>query len=116
MGMYHWEADQEDFLLLAGEALLIIEGEERPLRHGISSTARRDEPHNHRRRTAPCAVLAVGAREHGDDETWGGYPVDETAQRPGVGVDEETHDARKAYAGQELRRPTRYRDGWLPGA
>src|SRR6266480_4451773 len=31
MAMYHWEADQEDFLVLSGEALLIIEGEERPL-------------------------------------------------------------------------------------
>ncbi|HYZ19696.1 MAG TPA: hypothetical protein VE615_09125, partial [Gaiellaceae bacterium] len=29
--MYHWEADQEDFLVLSGQALLIIEGEERPL-------------------------------------------------------------------------------------
>jgi quercetin dioxygenase-like cupin family protein len=32
MAMYHWETDQEDFLVLSGEALLIIEGEERPLR------------------------------------------------------------------------------------
>src|SRR5438067_6940449 len=32
MGMYHWEADQEGFLVLSGEALLIVEGEERPLR------------------------------------------------------------------------------------
>jgi hypothetical protein len=32
MTMYHWEADQEDFLMLAGEALLVIEGEERTLR------------------------------------------------------------------------------------
>jgi uncharacterized cupin superfamily protein len=33
MAMYHWEADQDsDFLVLAGEALLIVEGEERPLR------------------------------------------------------------------------------------
>ena len=32
MSMYHWEADQEDFLVLAGEALLVVEGEERPLR------------------------------------------------------------------------------------
>src|SRR6266699_1679293 len=31
MAMYHWEADQEDFLVLAGEALLIVEGEERSL-------------------------------------------------------------------------------------
>jgi uncharacterized cupin superfamily protein len=27
MGMYHWEADQEDFLVVAGEALLIVEDE-----------------------------------------------------------------------------------------
>ena len=32
MAMYHWEADQEDFLVVAGEALLIVEGGERPLR------------------------------------------------------------------------------------
>ena len=32
MAMYHWENDQEDFLVLSGEAVLIIEGEERPLR------------------------------------------------------------------------------------
>ena len=30
MAMYHWEEDQEDFLVLAGEALLIVEGDERP--------------------------------------------------------------------------------------
>jgi hypothetical protein len=27
MSMYHWEADQEDFLVLTGEAVLIVEGE-----------------------------------------------------------------------------------------
>ena len=32
MGMYHWEADQEDFFVLSGEALLLVEGEERSLR------------------------------------------------------------------------------------
>src|SRR4051794_2508319 len=32
LSMYHWEADQEDFLVLAGEAILIVEGEERPLK------------------------------------------------------------------------------------
>src|SRR5437764_8899291 len=30
--MYHWETEQEDFLVLAGEALLIVEGQERKLR------------------------------------------------------------------------------------
>src|SRR5688572_20147504 len=32
MAMYHWEADQEDFLVVSGEAILIVEGEERRLR------------------------------------------------------------------------------------
>ena len=32
MAMYHWETDQEDFLVLSGAALLIVEGEERLLR------------------------------------------------------------------------------------
>ena len=31
-GMYHREDDQEDFLVLSGECLLIVEGEERSLR------------------------------------------------------------------------------------
>ena len=39
IGMYHWEANQEDFLVLAGEALLIAEGEERPLRQWDLSIA-----------------------------------------------------------------------------
>ena len=28
MSMYHWETDQEDFLVLAGSGTLVIEGEE----------------------------------------------------------------------------------------
>ena len=49
MTMYHWETDQEAFLVLSGEALLVIEGEERalrqwdfvhvPPRHGTRSSA-----------------------------------------------------------------------------
>jgi uncharacterized cupin superfamily protein len=117
MGMYHWEADQEDFLVLSGEALLIVEGEERPLRqwdffhcpvntdHIIVGAG-----------DAPCAVLAVGAREHQDDEGWGGYTVNETAQRHGAGVDRETSDVDEAYARFPSREPTAYREGWLPGS
>jgi hypothetical protein len=42
IGMYHWEANQEDFLVLS-EALLLVEGEERPLRQwDFVSTAYRD--------------------------------------------------------------------------
>ncbi|HEY7629094.1 MAG TPA: cupin domain-containing protein, partial [Thermoleophilaceae bacterium] len=31
-GMYHREPNQEDFLVLSGECLLLVEGEERPLK------------------------------------------------------------------------------------
>src|SRR5438552_14083833 len=31
-GLYHAESNQEDFLVLAGECLLVVEGQERPLR------------------------------------------------------------------------------------
>ena len=114
IGMYHWEADQEDFLVLAGEALLLVEGQERPLR-------RWDFVHcpprtNHMIVGAgdgPCTILAVGAREHQAGE-WGAYTVDELALRHGVGVEEETDDAAIAYARFPKPQPTRYRDGLLP--
>jgi uncharacterized cupin superfamily protein len=115
MGRYHWEADQEDFLVLSGQGLVVIEGEERRLRpwdlvhcpvgtsHVIIGAG--DEP---------CVVLAIGAREHQNGPGWGGYPVEEVALRHGAGVEQETTDALEAYAGLPRREPTRYRAGWLP--
>ena len=115
MAMYHWEADQEDFLVLAGEALLIVEGEERRLRqwdfvHCPPET-------NHvivGAGDGGCVVLAVGARERSTGPEWGAYTVDEVALRHGAGVGEETTDAKQAYARFRQREPTRYREGWLP--
>jgi uncharacterized cupin superfamily protein len=115
LGMYHWEADQEDFLVLSGEALLLVEGQERPLRawdfvHCPPNT-------NHiivGAGDAPCVVLAVGARiDSVDNPNWGGYPVDELALRHGVGVEEETTDPQVAYSGLTRRQPTPYRSDWL---
>jgi uncharacterized cupin superfamily protein len=115
MAMYHWEADQEDFLVLSGEAILVVEGEERPLtawdfvhcppdtKHTIIGAG--DEP---------CVVVAVGAREHQNTPDWGGYTVDEVALRQGAGVEKQTSDASEAYAGLRKRQTTRYREGWLP--
>jgi uncharacterized cupin superfamily protein len=115
MGMYHWEADQEDFLVLSGAALLIVEGDERRLRrwdfvhcppgtkHIIVGAG-----------NEPCVVLAIGAREHQDGAGWGGYTVEEAALRHGAGADEETTDPMRAYAPVPRREATRYRDGWLP--
>ena len=115
MAMYHWEADQEDFLVLAGEALLIVEGEERPLRqwdlvhcppgtkHVIVGAG-----------VGPCVVLAVGARDRSTGPDWGGYSVDEAALRHGAGVEQETTDPKQAYGRVTRREPTAYREGWLP--
>ena len=117
MAMYHWEADQEDFLVVAGEALLIVEGEERPLRawdfvHCPPGT-------NHvivGAGEGPAVVVSVGARDRSvDSPEWGGYTVDEAALRHGAGVEVATTEPKEAYARFEPRQPTRYRDGWLPG-
>jgi len=115
MGMYHWEADQEDFLVLSGEALLIVEGEERPLRrwdfvHCPAGTKHIIVGAG----DAPCVVLAVGAREHQEGTDWGGYTVDEVALRHGAGVEHETTDAQQAYSRVPHREPTRCREDWLP--
>jgi tetratricopeptide (TPR) repeat protein len=115
MSMYHWEADQEDFLVLSGEAILIAEGEERALRrwdlvhcpagakHAIVGAG-----------SGPCLVLAVGARDRSVGPAWGGYAVDEGAGRHGVSVERDTTEPDEAYAHLPARKPVRCRDGWLP--
>ena len=115
MGLYHRETDQEAFLVLSGEALLVVEGEERPLRrwdffhcppgteHVIVGAG-----------DGPCVVLAIGSREHQRGEDWGAYTVDETALRHGAAVSEETSDRAKAYAGARKSELTSYQEGWLP--
>ena len=112
VGMYHWEADQEDFLVLAGEALLVVEGDERPLRqwdfvhcppgtkHIIVGAGE-----------GPCLVLAAGSREHiGEHCNGGAYVADEVAGRHGASP-EDPEDPYARFADSE---PTPYRDGWLP--
>ena len=119
MAMYHWEADQEDFLVIAGEALLIVEGEERRLRAWDFVHCPPDTKHTIiGAGGTPCVVLAVGAREHDGQPDWGGYTVDETALRHKAGVEQETTDADEAYApiwaAIGKREPTKCREGWLP--
>ena len=116
MAMYHWEADQEDFLVIAGEALLIVEGEERPLRQWdfVHCPAGTEHTIVGAGETA-CVVVAVGARDRSTGAEWGGYTVAEAARRHNAGVDQETTDAKQAYAKFGTSERTRYRDGWLPG-
>jgi uncharacterized cupin superfamily protein len=111
MAMYHWEADQEALLVVSGEAVLIIEGEERRLRAWDFVHC---PPHTKHvivgAGTGPCLVIAVGARER--DEL--GFPADDGAKRHGASVEEDTTDGGVAYASVPRREPTAYRDGWLP--
>jgi uncharacterized cupin superfamily protein len=112
-GMYHGEQDQEDFLVLAGECLLLIEEEEHRLRawdfvhcppwteHIFVGAG-----------NGPCTILMISTRTKPDDIV---YPESELAQRHGAGVDEKTSSPAEAYKKFTNRKtPTPYRGGWLP--
>jgi uncharacterized cupin superfamily protein len=110
--MYHGEAEQEDFLVLSGECLLLIEGEERMLKawdfvHCPAWTEHVFVGAGE----GPCTLLAVGSRTGGDVI----YPASELAQRHRAGVPKETHDPSEAYADARPDSDVGYRDGWLPG-
>jgi mannose-6-phosphate isomerase-like protein (cupin superfamily) len=114
--MYHWETEQEDFLVLSGEALLIVESAERPLRqwdfvHCPPGT-------NHAfvgAGDAPCVLLCAGSPQFQKEGPWGEYTVDDAARRQGACGPEETQDGRVAYGRLPPSRPTRYRGGLLQG-
>lgn len=94
--LYHRESNQEDFLVLAGECLLLVEGEERPLRtwdfvhcppgtdHAFVGAG-----------TGPCVLLMTGARKTPSTVT---YPRSELALGHDAGVAEETSSPAEAYA------------------
>jgi uncharacterized cupin superfamily protein len=114
---YHWETEQEDFLVLAGEALLIIEGQERRLqqwdfvhcppetRHAFVGAGDR-----------PCVLLCASSRQFQKHGPWGFYCADATAARHNAASPEDTQDGGVAYARFPPSRATRYPDGLLPGS
>jgi Cupin domain len=120
MSMYHWEDDQENFLILSGEATLIAEGQERPLRqwdfvHCPPRTG-------HVIVGGPCVVFGVGSRErhtmideHGQRVGRPGYSeyvADPVAQRHGAAPERNTESAEEAYARFPPPERVRY-GGWL---
>jgi uncharacterized cupin superfamily protein len=116
MAMYHWEADQEDFLVLSGEALLVVEGQERPLRpwdfvHCPPGTGHVFVGAGE----GPCVLLCASSRQFQKDGPWGWYVADETAGRHGAAPEEDTQDTTAAYRKVPSAQQTRYADGWLPG-
>ena len=115
MSMYHWEADQEGFLVLSGEALLIVEDAERPLRQWDYFHCPVHVPHTIvGAGSGPAAILAIGAREHQRGAGWGGYPYSDVAMKHDASAEEETTSAKVAYARFPDSQPTEYQEGWLP--
>jgi uncharacterized cupin superfamily protein len=114
--LYHAEATQEDFLVLAGECLLLVEGEERPLHawdfvhcppgteHAFVATG-----------DGPCIIVMTGAPRSTPGQVV--YPRSELALRHGVGVETETTSPDEAQSGFPERRLARP-DDWnvLPWA
>ena len=93
--MYHAEDAQEDFIVLSGECLLVVEGEERRL--GAWDFVHCPPMTEHvfvGAGDGPCVVVGIGARRTGRALR---YAVSEAALKYGAGVEEETSDPRVAY-------------------
>jgi len=94
--LYHSESVQEDFLVLSGEMLAILDDEERPLRAWDFVHCPAGTPHVFiGAGDGPSSVLMIGAR--GEDKRLH-YPVSEVAARYGASVERETTDPKEAYA------------------
>jgi uncharacterized cupin superfamily protein len=95
-GKYHSENVQEDFLVLSGECILVVENEERRLKawdffHCAPGT-------NHiivGAGDGPCAILMAGLRGDGKKLH---YPVSAIAARHGASSPEETETPKVAYS------------------
>jgi uncharacterized cupin superfamily protein len=94
--MYHGESNQEDFLVLQGECLLLVEGEERRLR---AWDFFHSPPHTEHvfvgAGDGPCLILMVGARREPEEII---YSAAEVARRHDAAVERDTPDPREAYA------------------
>ena len=111
-GMYHRENAQEDFLVVSGECVLVIEGEERRLeawdfvhcppwtQHIFVGAGDR-----------PCVIVMAGSRAGGFEVV---YPVDDVAAKHGTSVRKETSSPEEAYAGFGPEARSAYETGWLP--
>jgi quercetin dioxygenase-like cupin family protein len=92
--LYHRETEQEGFLVVEGECLLIVEGEERLLRQWDYFHCPPGTTHAFvGAGDGPCVVVTIGAREGSIV-----YPPDETAQKHGASVEQETDKPSEAYA------------------
>ena len=92
---YHSEPVQEDFLVLFGDCIAIVDGEERPLRQWDFLHCPAGVEHVFvGAGEGPCAVLMIGSRRL--DEAH--YPVNEVAAKYDASVTVETDEPAEAYA------------------
>jgi uncharacterized cupin superfamily protein len=94
--LYHEEGAQEDFLVLAGECVLLVNGEERPLKawdfvHSPAGTEHVIVGAGE----GLSIVLAVGARHEPERLR---YPRSELAERYGASAEADTTEPQEAYA------------------
>jgi uncharacterized cupin superfamily protein len=94
-GLYHAESQQEDFLVLSGECLVLVEGEERRLRPWDFVHCPPGTEHVFVGTEAPCVLLMAGARS--EDGTIV-YPVTDLAREHGASAAAETDSPHEAYA------------------
>jgi uncharacterized cupin superfamily protein len=110
-GLYHCENVQEDFLVLFGECILVVEEQERRLKQWDFVHC---PPGTHHifvgAGDGPCAILMVGARGEGKKLH---YPPSEVAARHGASAPEETDSPREAYREWDEEYP-RVRASWPP--
>jgi uncharacterized cupin superfamily protein len=104
-GLYHAESNQEDFLVLAGECLLLVEGEERPLKTWDFVHCPPGTEHVFvGAGEGPCVIFMTGGRTR---EKRIVYPRSDLALRHGAGVETETSSPAEAYATLPHWRPER---------
>lgn len=95
-GFYHAENDQEGFLVLSGECVAVVEGEERRMRAWDYLHCPPETKHiTIGASEEPCAILMVGTRSPGHATF---YPVDQTAAKYGASVTQATNSPSEAYA------------------
>ena len=113
--MYHGERVQEDFLVISGECVLVIENEERHLKQwDFVHCSPMTEHVFVGAGDGPCAIVMVGARVWKEREEEIIYPVNELAAKYDASVLEDTPDPAKAYARFTRIDPAPYREGDLP--
>ncbi len=95
-GIYHHESNQEDFLVLSGECLLLAEGEERRLQAWDFVHCPPGTEHIFvGAGDGPCVIFMAGARTEPRATV---YLADPLAQRHGAGVAADTTSSDEAYA------------------